>query len=203
MNKASASNHGANDTCHWHKKHSTAYLTALEAVKRMMPAEKKHGVQICLGTDPFLTAPDVPICRSPLPVRGCARAVRGFSVRLPYDDCSLDFALVCRCDGATDAQQLLFREVYRVLAIKGLFIVGFVDIMSPFGEKYLIPPLRSADLKKSINGTEKIMFELSHAGFKHYELLQTLLDPPEKITEIQTPIRGYGQGSFVVVQAAK
>lgn len=205
MNTASTPNHRTNGAGDWHKKNSTAYLTPLEAITRMMPTEKRLGVQICVGTNPFLTAPGVPICRSPLPSipDGSARARCRSFTRLPYDDFSLDFALVCRCDGVADGQQLLFKEVYRILAIKGLFIVGFIDIMSPFGEKYLVPPLQTPGMKRSINRTEKILFELTHAGFKHYEFLQTLLDPPEKIKEVQTPIRGYGQGSFVVVQAAK
>lgn len=205
MNTASTQDHRANGPRHWHEKNSTAYLSALEAIKRMMPVDKKHGVQICQETHPPLTAPGVPVYR-PSPARtidGFARGRCKSVARLPYDDCSLDFALICSCDGMADGQQLLFKEVYRALGIRGLCIVAFIDVMSPFGEKYLLPPLLTADRRRSVNRTEKIMLELTHAGFKHYEFLQTLLGPPEEVREVQAPIRGYGQGSFVVVQAAK
>lgn len=47
------------------------------------------------------------------------------------------------------------------------------------------------------------MFELSHCGFKHFEFMQTLFKPVQKITEVREPKAGYGKGLFVVVQARK
>ncbi len=207
MNRAFSSNNRVNGPHQWYKRNSAAYLTALEALKRMMPAGKKHGIYVGSRSDPFSDALGIPLCKNPLqiiPDGLTAKARRGFSVKLPYEDFGLDFAVICYCDGVVDAQQALFKDVYRVLKINGLLIVAFIDIKSPYGKKYLVAAAaQSPKARKSISRAEKIMFELSHAGFKHYEFLQTLLDPPEKIKEIQTPIQGYGQGSFVVVQAVK
>ncbi|HEX8039775.1 MAG TPA: hypothetical protein VF490_11520, partial [Chryseosolibacter sp.] len=50
---------------------------------------------------------------------------------------------------------------------------------------------------------DKVMNELTKAGFRHFNFCQTLFKPLKEITEVEPAKPGYGKGSFVVIQARK
>ncbi|MDY7083367.1 MAG: SAM-dependent methyltransferase, partial [Halobacteria archaeon] len=48
--------------------------------------------------------------------------------------------------------------------------------------------------------TDELVDALEDAGFDDFEFAQTLFDV--SLDEVETPKRGYGEGSFVVVKAS-
>ena len=186
MKKGVVNDGGVQGLQPWHKNSQPVIHSALKAIRSMLPGEQSMGVEF--GFERILSEP---LC---LP-----RVIwDGSSERLPFPDAHLDFILLCNCTSPLNDVTGIFTEAFRVLKKNGVLIVAFLDRNTPAGDVCAIP----SD-NEGVPNTEKVLFQLSHSGFNHFELVQTLFSDPERISEVQEPRHGYGEGSFVVVRADK
>jgi SAM-dependent methyltransferase len=126
------------------------------------------------------------------------------SENLPYPDLSFDYILITWHQNHLNNLHKVFTEALRAIKNKGALIIGFIDTNCSIG-KYLasdkINPIPFT--KTKLHSVDKVVYELIHVGFQHFNFCQTLFKPIEEIAE-QEPVKsGYGEGSFVVIQAQK
>lgn len=180
----------------WFRDETNIFQSAVRAVQIMLPPDDKNGLELTCSAERFSLASGTP--------RFSAQSFSRLSdyahvtdFKLPYENFSLDYIFISYCDGLFGGEPLcVFKEVYRVLKTNGQLIIAFIDARSPDGKAYIDHPDLAAD-------AERIMFDLTAVGFRNFEFAQTLFAPPDQIKEIQSARPGYGEGSFVVVQAHK
>lgn len=115
------------------------------------------------------------------------------------EDLQFDFVFVWCIDRSTTELQRVFKESHRILKVNGVLVLAFFDPSSQAAEEIF----GKGPEPDNAYRVEKIMFELSHCGFKQYAFRQTLCVPLPEGAEVQEPKAGYGEGLFVVVQARK
>ena len=186
---------------HWNQNHIPIFDSVVKAITEMLPPDKENGLEIMCGSVSFLATLGIPRWNRPC-CSGPRSAARGIELKceemIPYPNLSLNYVLLAYCDGLGDDLNGVFKEAHRVLKTNGMLIVAFIDSKSPAGEKYIL-----CETGKTQYDTEKIIFDLTHAGFKHFEFCQTLFSDPGDLTKAESPREGYGEGAFVVVQARK
>ena len=127
----------------------------------------------------------------------------GTAERLPYRDLHFDFVLfvtICHLDNVITA----FKETHRVLKKGGAIMVAFLDKDQVIAQAYEAKKATSHFYKHATFYTiQRISDLLKKAGFKDFEYTQTLFGNLDDIVELQDPKEGYGEGSFVVIQAIK
>ena len=96
----------------------------------------------------------------------------------------------------------MLREAWRVLKKNGTLIIGIVDKESFLGQWY--------QKKQSIFYTFAHLFSVDEvtamakeAGFKVLSYWQTVFTLPHEIDAVQEPVKGFGNGGFVVVNCQK
>ncbi|MGZ5189480.1 MAG: hypothetical protein ACXWCZ_00600, partial [Flavisolibacter sp.] len=100
--------------------------------------------------------------------------------------------------------QFAFKEAHRIIKPGGALIVGFLDKDSIIGKEYEARKQFSVFYKQAMFYTpERIVNELKMAGFKKFKFSQTLFNPIEDIKVLEAPKQGFGEGSFVVINAIK
>jgi ubiquinone/menaquinone biosynthesis C-methylase UbiE len=115
-----------------------------------------------------------------------------------------DFAVMLFCISYFNSLSAAFKEAYRVLKSDGSLIVGFIDKESTIGKQYEARKADSLFYKQArFYSVEKVVNELAQAGFRHLEFRQTLFGELDSIQTDQPSKEGYGEGSFVVIQASK
>lgn len=182
------------DPYHWFKNDPTVFESAVKAISAMLPEDKNNGVEITCGPDLFSKALGIPA--RPLACNGPGTDTGHF--KLPFDNLCLDYVFVSYCDSPRSNLSEIFQEVFRTLKTSGTLVVAFIDAKSPSGQRYTPDWLCPSEYDR-----EKIMFDLTHAGFKHFDFSQTLFSPPEEVAQTHPSKPGYGEGSFVVVLAKK
>jgi hypothetical protein len=94
--------------------------------------------------------------------------------------------------------------VHRVLKDDGHFIIGYVDKNSPIGKFYLDQKDENLFYKDAIFfGTKELHAILRETRFKINNTYQTVFGKIYEINKVQSVLVGYGQGSFIVIQAQK
>lgn len=180
----------------WFRDEPNIFQSAVRAVQIMLPSDNDNGLELTCNADWFSLAPGTPrLSAQSFSPPWNETPVTDF--KIPYEDFRLDYVFISYCDGLFGGNPLcVFKEVYRVLKTNGQLIVAFIDAKSPDGKAYIDHLDLAAD-------AEQIMFDLTGAGFRNFEFVQTLFAPPGQIKEIQSARPGYGEGSFVIVQAHK
>ena len=196
-----------NEYDQWYEKNRYAYLSELEAVKKVLP-EKGKGLEIGVGTGRFAGPLGIQYGIDPsLNMLGAAKkrgitVMQGIGEDNPFSDSSFDYVaiLIALCF-VSDALNVL-REAHRVLSGKGCIIIGIIDKNSFLGEFY--KEKKSIFYKKaqlySVNEMKKL---LGLAGFSGFTCYQTLSGYPEEMVSIEKPKKGFGAGSFVAIRALK
>lgn len=190
----------------WFDKHPILFENELQALRMLLPHEGE-GLEIGVGTGRFAQALGIKKGLEPAKAMAKIAAQRGIQVKegvaeaLPYEDQSFDFLLMVTTLCFLNDIPKAFEEAHRVLKKDGMLIIGLIDRNSPLGRIYeeskeSNPWYRNAHFHSTENTTEA----LSNAGFSDFKYYQTLFSA-EELPE--HPIHGFGEGSFVVIQAKK
>ena len=186
----------------WFVKNENIYKLELQTLKLLIPPNS-YGVEIGIGSGRFALPLGIKIGVEPSPAmseiargRGI-EVVKGVAEDLPFKAGTFDFALLVTTICFVDDIEKTFSEVHRVLKETGCIIVGFVDENSEMGRKYLARKNKSKFYKDAnFFSSEDVLNYLTKAGFKNFEIKQTIL-PENKKTLIEN---GFGKGSFVVIK---
>jgi ubiquinone/menaquinone biosynthesis C-methylase UbiE len=206
MAKTKAFDNHVNEYNNWFVTNKFAFQSELMAVKKFIPYPIPGIVEIGIGSGIFAKPLGIKEGVDPSKTMREKAKQLGLKVRdavaekLPYDDSSLNGAVMITSICFVDDIYQSFREVRRILKNDGFFILGYVDKDSPVGKEYLKHRDKSLFYKEAtFFGTEELYEILHQTGFKVIETCQTIFGKVEDITEIQSVIDGFGQGSFVVV----
>lgn len=191
----------------WFVEHANIYQSELLAVKQAIPKNKK-GIEIGVGTGRFSKPFSIAVGLEPSPnmakiaeEKGIA-VVNGVAESLPFHYESFDFVLMVTTVCFLSDILKTFSEAYRILKDRGKIILGIIDKNSPLGKEYEKMKMNNKFYSDAhFYSTEELTELLKNAGFTKFDYWQTLFDATNDA--IEDPKHGYGQGSFVVIQATK
>jgi ubiquinone/menaquinone biosynthesis C-methylase UbiE len=195
----------------WFSDYPFVFRSAVEALREMLPVgDSLSGIEVALGTGRFSEALGIKEGVEPSPnmrahaVKRGIEVVDGMAEQLPYGNLRFDFVLMAFCISYFNDLHVAFKEANRVLKSSGLLVVGFLDKHSIIGRQYQQRmPVSTLDRSAPFYTVDKVHFELTRAGFKHFRFCQTLFHHLEDITSLEPARPGYGEGAFVVIQAGK
>ncbi len=193
----------------WFDEHIPAYQTELNAVKELLP-ENKKGIEVGVGTGRFAAPLGITIGIDPseemssMAKRRGINIIRGVAESLPVKNNSIDFLLMVTVICFLSDLKSSFREALRVLRPGGSIIIGFIDKKSSIGRSYEKKKRGSVFYSpakfRSVNEVKNL---LEKTGFSDFFFVQTLFNKPEEIKKQEQFIKGYGEGSFVVIRGIK
>lgn len=195
----------------WFDTYPYAFQSEVEALREMLPeGDKLTGIEVGLGTGRFSKALGIKEGVEPsvhmreLAIKRGIEIMDGHAEELPYGDLRFDFVLMAFCISYFDELLPPFKEAFRVLKKDGSLIVGFLDKDSLLGKEYEQHKPESLFYKQAnFYSVAKVQNELKAAGFRHFEIVQTLFRPVEEISELEHAKPGFGEGSFIVIRADK
>jgi ubiquinone/menaquinone biosynthesis C-methylase UbiE len=125
----------------WFEKNHHVFHSELEAIKKVLPV-KGEGIEIGIGSGIFAVPLGINKGVEPSEKMRPKAIARGLEVvnapaeALPYDNNSIDYALMVTTICFVDDPVKSLQEAARVLRKGGSLVIGFVDKNSPLGEKY-------------------------------------------------------------------
>ena len=190
----------------WFEKNREAYEAELKAIRQLLPSGDVRGMEIGVGSGKFALPLGITIGVEPSESMAVKAKQLGIEVHpgvaegLPFPADQFDFVLMVTTICFVDDVVQSFREALRVLVPGGCIVVGFVDMESELGQKYLQNRHKSKFYKEAtFFSTKEVLNYLQAAGFGATEVKQTLIpDDTEK-----TVLDGFGEGAFVVIKAVK
>jgi ubiquinone/menaquinone biosynthesis C-methylase UbiE len=193
----------------WFDEYEDAYESELNAVRRLLPAPGKS-LEIGVGTARFAGPLGVQVGIDPaddMLARARQRdvtVVKGVAEALPFADESFDTALIVTTICFVDDIPQTLAEARRVLAADGALVIGYIDRESPVGQLYKEKQADNPFYREAVFvSTEELLAELETAGFRDFELVQTIDQWPGELEEPESSRPGYGDGSFVVIKATQ
>lgn len=193
----------------WFEENQILFASELEAIKKLIP-KNKQGLEIGVGSGLFASKLGISEGVEPSePMRKMAKSRKivvheGVAENLPYPDQSKDFALMVTVICFVDNVKQAFKEAYRVLNVDGCLLVAFIDKDSPVGKAYEKNKYKSDFYKEAtFYSASQVIDLLQQQNFEIEKIYQTIYGDVSKITSVQEPLEGYGQGSFVVIKANK
>ncbi len=195
----------------WYDKHPEVYQSELLAIREQLARlpENIRGIEVGLGTGRFAGPLGIKEGVEPSKEMAALAAKRGIEImnaygeRLPYADMQFDFVLFVTICFLSNVKAAL-EEAQRVLKRGGAVIVGFLDKERPIAKAYKERGGRSKFFTEAhFLKAGRIKKLLEQSGFKNVVFNQTLFGNLDEIQQLQTPVEGYGEGSFVVALATK
>lgn len=195
----------------WFDKHQFIFQSEVLAIRELLPKGKNlRGLEVGAGTGRFADALGIKEAVEPADNMRKRAIKRGINVvdaeaeHLPYDHNSFDYVLMAFCISYFNSLQFAFEEAYRVLKPGCSLIIGFIDKDSIIGKEYEARKKVSVFYKDANFYTpETVITELKHAGFTNFLFTQTLFGSLDSIKEAEVPKKGFGEGSFIVINALK
>lgn len=193
----------------WFVENRAVYYSELQAI-RLISRIPDIAVEIGVGSGLFAEPLGIKLGIEPSETMRKKAKERGIHVidgvaeNLPWKDNSIDYALMVTTICFVDNVKKSLSEVYRVLQNSGSFIIGFIDKNSPVGQFYQENKEESLFYKEAIfHSTEELYKYLKETGFSIKKTQQTVFGLLNEVVDIQEPREGYGEGSFVVINAVK
>ena len=190
----------------WFEKNSEAYEAELKAVRQLLPNGDVRGMEVGVGSGKFSVPLGIKIGVEPSEKMASKAKNMGIEVhpgvaeKLPFVDGQFDFVLLVTTICFVDDIVQTFREALRVLVPGGCILVGFVDMESELGQKYLRNRHKSKFYQQAtFFSTRQVLDHLQTAGFGATEVKQTLIPGDAE----KTVLDGFGEGAFVVIKAVK
>jgi ubiquinone/menaquinone biosynthesis C-methylase UbiE len=195
----------------WFERYQEVFQSEIEAVREMLPeGDKLLGIEVGLGTGRYSQALNIrqgiePAARMRnLAIKRGIETMDASAEKLPYGDLRFDFVLMLFSIAYFKNLPQAFQETYRVLKNDGVLLIGFIDKDSTIGKAYETHKPESTFYKQAnFYSVEKVVRELTEAGFRHFDFRQTLFGELDSILTFQPSKEGYGEGSFIVVSAYK
>jgi SAM-dependent methyltransferase len=193
----------------WFKENRYVYESELEAVRHFIP-KNKNGIEIGIGTGRFAFPFGInegvepsSAMRNFVMNKGL-KVYDGIAENLPIADGSYDFALMVTTICFVDDVLKSFQEINRILKPAGNIIIGLVDRESPLGKIYRKMKEQNKFYRPAtFYSTTEVVSHLKKSKFNNVEIVQTVFGDLQKIDKIQIYKTGYGEGGFVVINAAK
>ncbi len=193
----------------WFEDRRFVYQSELRAIEEQLP-ENGVGLEIGVGSGRFAAPLGINIGIEPsAEMRKIAKergimVVGGVAENLPFNDAMFNFVLMVTTICFLDDVEAALREIYRVLIPGGVIIIGFVDKNSSLGKSYQERRSESPFYRiASFFSVDEVISYLKKAGFKEFELTQTIFHELDKIRDIEPVVKGHGRGSFVVIRAVR
>ncbi|RLB69514.1 MAG: SAM-dependent methyltransferase [Deltaproteobacteria bacterium] len=190
----------------WFVKNREAYEVELKAVQQLLPVGDVQGMEIGVGSGKFAVPLGIKIGVEPsgqMAVKAKQLGIEvhsGVAEELPFSADRFDFVLMVTTICFVDDIVQSFREALRVLISGGCILVGFVDMESELGQKYLQNRHKSKFYQQAtFFSTREVLDHLETAGFGATEIKQTLIPGDTE----KTVLDGFGEGAFVVIKAVK
>ena len=190
----------------WFVKNREAYEVELKAVQQLLPVGDVQGMEIGVGSGKFAVPLGIKIGVEPsgqMAVKAKQLGIEvhsGVAEELPFSADRFDFVLMVTTICFVDDIVQSFREALRVLISGGCILVGFVDMESELGQKYLQNRHKSKFYQQAtFFSTREVLDHLETAGFGATEIKQTLIPGDTE----KTVLDGFGEGAFVVIKAIK
>jgi len=191
----------------WYDKNPVAYHSEIEVLRKALPARGK-GLEVGVGTGRF-AAPlhidvgvDISLGMIRLARQRGVDARLGWGEKLDFKNSMFDYVtLIVTLCFVHDPEKVI-EEARRVLKKNGMLVVGIVDKDSFLGQAY--QKKRSAFYKNAhFFNPKEVRALLQDVGFNKFSYFQTLFTFPDKMVRVDEPLRGFGQGGFVVIKSKK
>lgn len=191
----------------WFDKHSSIYQSEILAIQQAIQ-KNKTGIEIGVGTGRFSEPLNIKFGIEPSENMARVAEQRGITVyrayaeNLPIDSATFDFALMVTTVCFLSDIPKAFSEVHRILKPQGEIILAVIDKNSELGRKYEMGKSTNKFYKDAhFHSTVELTELLKQSGFQNFQYWQTLTGINDN--EIEKPVTGCGQGSFVVIKANK
>jgi len=191
----------------WYIKNGFAYLSEIEAVKKVLP-ENGKGLEIGVGTGRFAAVLGIEYGIDPSEKMLEIAGKRGVKVKLaagenlPFENSVFDYAAAIIALCFTQDPQKVLKEANRVLKQRGKIIIGIIDKDSFLGKLYLEKKSVFYKYAKFFS-VEELTGLLKETGFEKFSYYQTIFNSLDEISSVETPQIGFGEGGFVVVSGEK
>jgi SAM-dependent methyltransferase len=193
----------------WFMRHLAVYHSELLAVRAFLPWEGM-GLEVGVGTGRFAAPLGVAVGMDPaMPMllraqRRNITVVQGVVESLPFVSEAFDYALMVVVLSFLDNPKAGLVEVFRVLRPGGRLVIGFLDQGSRMGRGYISRHAQRVFFRDAtFYASDDVEKLLDGAGFQGLRWGQTLCRAPEEIVEVEPLRPGRGDGTFVVVSAAR
>lgn len=193
----------------WYDENHWVFQSEVLAIERLLPRWIK-AVEIGVGTGRIAGSFNIRLGLDPAPSmlklarNRNIRVIQGVAESLPFQDRSFDLVLMATTICFLNDVRKSLREAYRILSEGGHLVIGFIDKLSPLGEKYEQHKNKSVFYRQATFFTPEELNELlQESEFEDIFYVQTLFNPPEEIQQIEPVKYGYGRGSFLVVRAIR
>ncbi len=202
-------NEFANRYDNWYERNPFTYRSELGVIKKV--PKEGTGLEIGVGTGRFASELNVPYGVDPAKKSlkiACKRGVKAtlaVGEYLPFKDETFDFVLMIITLSFLHNPKKACLEANRVIKEGGKIIIGMVDKNSFLGKLYQGKKTEGYPFygEATLFSPSKVIDSLKETGFKKFETYQTIFDFPNKIKNIQQPMKGYGKGGFVIIGAEK
>ena len=192
----------------WYDRHPAIYQSELNVLKKTIPSGA--GLEIGVGTGRFASPLSVEFGLDPpfnmlkLSEQRGVTVIRGVGENLPFKNESFNFTLIVLTIWLVDNPLRVLKEAARVLKKRGALILGLLDRESSWGKFYERKAAKSPFYKcPHFFSPKEILQIFRDISMEFKAAFQTLLQPPPDVKYEEEPMRGYGQGGFVVLKAIK
>lgn len=193
----------------WFEDHKSFYESELEAIRSIIPTTGK-GIEIGVGTGRFAEPLGIKVGIEPSPtMRAIARerginAIDGVAEKLPIESETFDYVLFVTTICFLDSLNQAFSEAFRILKLKGIVVIGFIEKESTLGRIYQQRKAESRFYREAnFHTVGEIIRVLETTGLTDFSFVQTLFSEEGETGAVQPLKEGYGDGAFVVVRAKK